>query len=666
MSGGGAEGGTTLRAQYDLLCKEKEQLNQNFCQLTRENKELKKSLYHLSYTLSQGSQRTEEASVFSLDTGILADAVPGADGPRSPSDVGDLELAEGRSHRTEPRLLVSEATLSGHTGAIYCAKFSPCGRLLASGSFDKSVRLWDASYPYSQVECLREHKQLVSDIAWSPDARSVISVSYDQAAVLWDTETGQRVGAPLRLEGLLQCVEVGAGAGVSGDPSTSGHAFLAYAGSTNCNVYQLDVREPMGMTAQWQGAAHINSLHVCTDGIHFLSADSLGNISTWDVRLKKAVHVHKLEAPIHISCIKASPPDSGRQEEEGQLLAATCFDNSVRVFFRRGVQEANKWDGRMSESESKGVVRGKAAALSTALTMSWSERDEVNDDKRQRSANVTKGSTSERERVNASTNANGESALALQQDLVAGEGGVIDEKASSSNPANLIGGIPWSNINQSNSSHANSISRTRAATVATGATVSRADGNNFDTGAGASNSYDRGIGTGSGDGGDGDSSDYAGAGAGKLDLLFPLRGPVLKNWPIRCSFFKGIHHRAPRLEGGRRGSRSVTFGAGRGGSDVVVPGYVDVGSDWHHSLVLATGSASGHVVLFDLSHSHEHMQGGVGDVGQQHNHELQTLRGHSDRVYQVDWHPAAPKLVSCSADRTLKVWKPKVHRANKA
>lgn len=74
-------------------------------------------------------------------------------------------------------------TQSGHTAAVYVAKFSPRDSLVASAGFDRTLRLWEGAYPFSQVACLEGHRQLISDLCWAPDGRSLLSASFDQVRV---------------------------------------------------------------------------------------------------------------------------------------------------------------------------------------------------------------------------------------------------------------------------------------------------------------------------------------------------------------------------------------------------------------------------------------------------------------------------------------------------
>lgn len=67
--------------------------------------------------------------------------------------------------------------MTGHQGAINDVKFSPDGRLIASASFDNSIKLWDSTGTY--IAALRGHVQDVHLIRWSPDSRLLLSCSKD-------------------------------------------------------------------------------------------------------------------------------------------------------------------------------------------------------------------------------------------------------------------------------------------------------------------------------------------------------------------------------------------------------------------------------------------------------------------------------------------------------
>jgi WD40 repeat protein len=79
--------------------------------------------------------------------------------------------------------------LSGHTAWIKAVAFSPDGKLLATGALDGTVKLWE-------VATGRELKSLngggsINTIAFSPDARLVATGNAENSIQLWNAQTGQ-------------------------------------------------------------------------------------------------------------------------------------------------------------------------------------------------------------------------------------------------------------------------------------------------------------------------------------------------------------------------------------------------------------------------------------------------------------------------------------------
>jgi len=80
--------------------------------------------------------------------------------------------------------------LQGHSNWVCSIAFSPDGKTLASGSADQTIRLWDVS----RGECLKTlqgHSGWVLSVAFSPDGKTLASGSADQTIRLWDVSRGE-------------------------------------------------------------------------------------------------------------------------------------------------------------------------------------------------------------------------------------------------------------------------------------------------------------------------------------------------------------------------------------------------------------------------------------------------------------------------------------------
>ncbi|GAB2736387.1 hypothetical protein [Streptomyces bullii] len=93
--------------------------------------------------------------------------------------------------------------LRGHTGAVYLTSFSPDGRLLATASYDRTVRLWDVSdrtRPKPLGAPLTGPTSWVSSAVFSPDGRTLAAAGDDGTIRLWDVRDPGRpspIGTPL-------------------------------------------------------------------------------------------------------------------------------------------------------------------------------------------------------------------------------------------------------------------------------------------------------------------------------------------------------------------------------------------------------------------------------------------------------------------------------------
>ncbi|MBR5013781.1 MAG: PD40 domain-containing protein [Bacteroidales bacterium] len=64
--------------------------------------------------------------------------------------------------------------------------FSPDGRYIVSGSYDRTIRIWDVSTGVEVRPALEEHTASVTSVSFSPDGRYIVSGSFDKIIRRWD------------------------------------------------------------------------------------------------------------------------------------------------------------------------------------------------------------------------------------------------------------------------------------------------------------------------------------------------------------------------------------------------------------------------------------------------------------------------------------------------
>jgi WD40 repeat protein len=96
----------------------------------------------------------------------------------------EWKLAEGREATVTCRL-------QGHTHNVRSISTSPCGTMMASGSYDGTVVVWELTRK-SKIRVLEGHTHWVTSVAWSGDGGFIASGSADETVRVHEVDAQVR------------------------------------------------------------------------------------------------------------------------------------------------------------------------------------------------------------------------------------------------------------------------------------------------------------------------------------------------------------------------------------------------------------------------------------------------------------------------------------------
>ncbi|NET59627.1 MAG: hypothetical protein F6K47_26805 [Symploca sp. SIO2E6] len=158
---------------------------------------------------------------------------------------------------------------SGHAQTVRSIAFSPTGKTLASGSEDKTIKLWNVR-TLEKFRTIKGHANSVNTIAFSPDGKTLASGSGDKTIKLWQVSTGKEQQS---LEHLFDVFSV----------AFSPNGTILASGSWDYIIRLWDVRTGQQICTFDKHLFDVFSVAFSPDGKILASGSEENTIKLWDI-----------------------------------------------------------------------------------------------------------------------------------------------------------------------------------------------------------------------------------------------------------------------------------------------------------------------------------------------------------------------------------------------